>query len=188
MSNINPNSINGNYPIAGQDNDSQGFRDNFTNVKNNLTVAATEVTEIQTNALLKAPLAGTTLNNEMNNTVLPGIQILRASETILDHGPTISGATPISWADGHFQVLYLSGNTTLTFTNWITSGFYAKMRLWVAPASPGLTLTFPATITRIAPSVSNIANLAVTFSNVGPYMYEVSTFDNGINAALLQLI
>jgi hypothetical protein len=35
MSNINPNNINGSYPIAGQDNDSQGFRDNFTNILNN---------------------------------------------------------------------------------------------------------------------------------------------------------
>ena len=29
-SSINPNNIDGTYPIAGQDNDSQGFRDNFT--------------------------------------------------------------------------------------------------------------------------------------------------------------
>ena len=35
-SNINANNIDGTFPIAGQDNDSQGFRDNFTNVKTNL--------------------------------------------------------------------------------------------------------------------------------------------------------
>jgi hypothetical protein len=33
---VNPFNINGNYPIAGQDNDSQGFRDNFTNIKKQL--------------------------------------------------------------------------------------------------------------------------------------------------------
>jgi len=33
MSNINPNNINAAYPVAGVDNDSQGFRDNFTNIK-----------------------------------------------------------------------------------------------------------------------------------------------------------
>ena len=32
-SNINPNNVDTTYPIAGQDNDSQGFRDNFTNIK-----------------------------------------------------------------------------------------------------------------------------------------------------------
>ena len=34
-SSINPSNIDGTYPVAGQDNDSQGFRDNFTNVKTN---------------------------------------------------------------------------------------------------------------------------------------------------------
>jgi hypothetical protein len=46
-SNINPNNINGNYPVAGQDNDSQGFRDNFTNISNNFSFAATEITGLQ---------------------------------------------------------------------------------------------------------------------------------------------
>ena len=32
---INPNNIDSAYPVAGQDNDSQGFRDNFTNIKTN---------------------------------------------------------------------------------------------------------------------------------------------------------
>lgn len=46
-SNINPNNINGNYPVAGQDNDSQGFRDNFTNILNNFSFAASEITDLQ---------------------------------------------------------------------------------------------------------------------------------------------
>ena len=46
-SNINPNNINGNFPIAGQDNDSQGFRDNFTNILNNFSFAASEITDLQ---------------------------------------------------------------------------------------------------------------------------------------------
>ena len=34
-SNINTTSIDADYPIAGQDNNSQGFRDNFGTIKNN---------------------------------------------------------------------------------------------------------------------------------------------------------
>ena len=41
-SQINPNNIDGAYPVAGQDNNSQGFRDNFTNTINNFTKAADE--------------------------------------------------------------------------------------------------------------------------------------------------
>ena len=34
-SNINDTGVNKDYPVAGQDNDSQGFRDNFNVIKDN---------------------------------------------------------------------------------------------------------------------------------------------------------
>ena len=37
------NAIDALYPKAGQDNDSQGFRDNFSNIKNSLTKAKTDL-------------------------------------------------------------------------------------------------------------------------------------------------
>ncbi len=54
-STINSNNINILYPIAGQDNDTQGFRDNFRNIKNNLSTAAQEITALQA-SLAKTPL------------------------------------------------------------------------------------------------------------------------------------
>lgn len=51
-STINPNNIDILYPVAGQDNDTQGFRDNFRNIKNNLNTAAQEITAIQANVAL----------------------------------------------------------------------------------------------------------------------------------------
>jgi len=38
-SNINFSSIDETFPIAGKDNDSQGFRDNFQSIKNSLEAA-----------------------------------------------------------------------------------------------------------------------------------------------------
>jgi len=38
-SSINTTNIDGTFPVAGQDNSSQGFRDNFTNLKTNLGYA-----------------------------------------------------------------------------------------------------------------------------------------------------
>ena len=46
-SNINLTNIDTTYPIAGQDNDSQGFRDNFTNINTNFTEAKTEIEALQ---------------------------------------------------------------------------------------------------------------------------------------------
>lgn len=51
-SNINPSTINITYPIAGQDNDTQGFRDNFSSIKNNFSVAQTEISALQANSAI----------------------------------------------------------------------------------------------------------------------------------------
>jgi hypothetical protein len=39
--------INTNYPIPGVDNDTQGFRDNFRNIQQALSAAASEITELR---------------------------------------------------------------------------------------------------------------------------------------------
>jgi hypothetical protein len=48
-SNINTTNLDTTYPIAGQDNDTQGFRTNFTNIQNNFVVAYNEITALQGN-------------------------------------------------------------------------------------------------------------------------------------------
>jgi hypothetical protein len=50
-SQINPSNIDATYPIAGQDNDTQGFRTNYINIKNNFATAAKEITDIQSNVI-----------------------------------------------------------------------------------------------------------------------------------------
>ena len=47
-SSIVPGNIDGTFPVAGQDNSSQGFRDNFTATKNNFTEAKSEIETLQT--------------------------------------------------------------------------------------------------------------------------------------------
>jgi hypothetical protein len=67
---INPNNIDGAYPVAGQDNNSQGFRDNFTNTSTNFQYAADEISDLQAKVVLKAALTGTVLDNDMNNQLI----------------------------------------------------------------------------------------------------------------------
>lgn len=49
MSSINFESIDQTYPVAGQDNNSQGFRDNFTYIKSAFTTTKAEITALETN-------------------------------------------------------------------------------------------------------------------------------------------
>ena len=50
-SNINPSTINVNFPASDQNNDSQGFRDNFSAIQSALSMASAEISTIQGAAL-----------------------------------------------------------------------------------------------------------------------------------------
>ena len=85
MSDINFGVINEDYPIAGQDNDTQGFRDNFGNIKTALSVTKDEINLLQANAMLKATVDGENdpvTNNMGGSTISNGILTQMASGTI----------------------------------------------------------------------------------------------------------
>lgn len=48
-SQIDPTTIDTTYPIAGQDNDTRGFHDNYRAIQNGLLFAKTEITALQAN-------------------------------------------------------------------------------------------------------------------------------------------
>lgn len=189
MSSINPNNINGSYPVAGQDNDSQGFRDNFTNIKNNFTFSKTEIEDLQAKAILKAPLAGTTLNNDLNNAQLIAAQLLKTTETINNLG-SLSGAINVNWAEGHFQTLTLSGSGNVTFSGWPTSGFYTSLRLEVTPGNTTYTLGLPVVVNTGLNMLSNanVTTRTISFTNTDKHVYEFTTYDAGGSITVIPLV
>ena len=66
-SSLSPSSIDATFPVAGQDNDSQGFRDNFNQIKTDLTNAKSELENLQSTAVLKASLTSpaVTVSNDL---------------------------------------------------------------------------------------------------------------------------
>lgn len=186
-SSINPNNIDGTYPIAGQDNDSQGFRDNFTNIKNNFTFAYDELTDLQSKAVLKSALSGGSLNNDMAYAQLVSAQLLKSVETVNNLG-TKTGSFTISWADGHFQYYTTSGNTTLAFSNWPTSAFYTKLRLQITTDTTNRTVTFPAAVSVGLSDIQGAAGQVVTLPTAGVYLFELTTLDNGATITIQDLL
>ena len=108
-SNINPNNIDTTYPIAGQDNDSQGFRDNFTNIKTNFQYAEDEISDLQTKVILKSALTGTTLDNDMGGAPISNATLNGARTTRVSLGnastQTVPGTIPVDYAAGEFHTL-----------------------------------------------------------------------------------
>ena len=186
-SNINPNNIDGAYPVAGQDNNSQGFRDNFTNTKTNFQYAADEISDLQTNAILKAALAGTTLDNNMlgslvYNGVAADFGLTRAALG------TVSGSTTINYAVGHFQTLTTGGSISLSFSNFPASGTTGIVFVQITVASTAHTLTLPASVSINARGIQGLYSVTnvMNFAAVGTYLFQFITSDAGTSVTVIE--
>jgi hypothetical protein len=119
MSTINTNGLDVNYPIPGQNNNSQGFRNNFTNIKQNLDIAGNEISDLQNKAVLKTALANSTINNDMANTLIANASILQFRNTTYNLGNALVGNVLVDCSIGDVQYGNLAGNINLQFGSWV---------------------------------------------------------------------
>ena len=178
-SSIVPGDIDGTFPTAGQDNSSQGFRDNFTSIKNNFTTAKNEITSLQDNtAVTNGPTS-------FNDNVVSRAVLKDTSETVYPH-TTVSGSITINHENGHYQTLTTSGSITLAFTNFPASSTLGRIILDVTFASTAHTLTTPAAVLH-ADNVTGTSGNTVTAPSTGRYLYEFMTPDGGTTVLMHQL-
>jgi hypothetical protein len=187
-SNINPNNIDGAYPVAGQDNNSQGFRDNFTNTATNFQFAADEITDLQAKAVLKAALVGTTLNNDMGGSILSNAQLQDMSETVVPLG-TVSGTTTINYALGSVQTLTTNGAVSLAFSNFPAAGVSASVTVTVTVANVIHTLIIPTAVSINARGIQglNTSTGVISFASTGTYSFTFSTNNGGTTVSVVEV-
>jgi hypothetical protein len=188
-SNINANNIDATYPVAGVDNDSQGFRTNFTNIKNNLAYAAAEISDLQSNAVLKSALTGTTLNNSMAGALLSGASIKDFREVVYTGLGTTSGTVTLNHANGPYQTVTTADSISLAFSNLPAAGYLGRIRLAVTVANTSHTLTLPASVTLGVEGIGglNISTGIITFTETGTFVFEFTTADAGVNIHIQDL-
>ena len=179
-SNINPNNIDGTYPVAGQDNNSQGFRDNFTNTKTNFQYASDEITDLQNNAVLKSALTGTTLNNDMLGSIVSNGVVVDFGLTRIALG-TVSGSQTINYALGHYQTLSTGGSVSLAFSNFPAAGTAGIVFVQVGITNVSHTLTLPSSVSVNAQGIQglNTSTNVLTFAALGFYTFQFITTDGG---------
>jgi hypothetical protein len=126
---ISYSAIDETYPIAGQDNNSQGFRDNFSYIKSGLTVAATEISALQTNT------AKLNADNDFGLTVISNAETNQLYGSVYPVGTTTSNSY-ISVKQGEYQTFTIGNpetpgvvNITFTFHEWPASDLFAKIRV-----------------------------------------------------------
>lgn len=177
-SNINPNNIDGAYPVAGQDNDSQGFRTNFTNIRNNFTSAKSEIDDLQSKAIVKSALTGTTVNNNMGGTVFQSAEIKDMRETRVDFG-TSSGTLSLDHTSAHNYTVTTSGSVTVSFTGFPAAGKVGRIRFEIAVANTSHTMTLPAAVSKGIQGIAGYSSNIVSFNETGTYLFEFWTDDGG---------
>ena len=112
---INFAAINENFPVAGQDNDTQTFRDNFDTIKTNFSAAKTEITDLQDNA------ARTDEDNDFLYNVVGSLTLQDAYLRKKDYGAAIvAGTQDISFKQAMYHVVKFGANTSLTFSEFPT--------------------------------------------------------------------
>ena len=190
-SSINPNNIDTTYPIAGQDNDSQGFRDNFTNIKSNFEFAETEIDDLQAKGIFKSALTGTVLDNDMAGAVIKNTktQAYRATRIALG---AVTGSAAVDYAAGNWYSVTTSGSITLAFSNIPAAGNQAFITVTVTVANIAHTMTLPSAVGNSASAksivgIQGIVANVITFKEAGTYEFQFHTDDGGASIFLSEL-
>lgn len=190
-SEINPDNIDTAYPVAGQDNSTQGFRTNFTNIKTNFQYAEDEINDLQNNVLLKSPLAGQSIDNNMNDALLYAAQIQDIAATRVAVTPTGSGTltATLNFSSGHYQTFTTTASTIIAFgSNWPASGVYGFMRVEINVASTAHTITLPAAVNVNALGIVGLdtATNVITFPTAGKFTFDFTTYQAGASVTVSQ--
>jgi|TARA_B100000029_G_scaffold382058_2_gene377272 hypothetical protein len=180
-SNIVPGNVDATFPKAGQDNSSQGFRDNFNATKNNFTEAKTEIEALQTN---KASLDG---SSDFADNEVTRAKFKDTSESVYAHGTT-GGSIVLNHTNGHYQTLTTNASITVSFTNLPAASSLGRIILDVTVASTAHTITIPSAVI-VAGNVSggDGSSDTITVPTSGRHLYEFLTPDNGTTILMHEL-
>ena len=174
-SNINFAAINENFPVAGQDNDTQTFRDNFDTIKTNFSSAKTEITDLQDNA------ARTDSDNDFLYNVVGSLTLQDAYLRKKDYGAAIvAGTQDISFKQAMYHVVKVGANTSLSFSEFPTGvvditglGQIGKATLELYGDGSARTITFTTTGGTVIKKSPGFPGSVTVTSATNPVIIEV---------------
>lgn len=157
------------YPVAGIDNDTQGFRDNFDIIKTSLAFAGQEITELQDTTVK------TTIDNDFSGNLIINADLSGVTENAVALAPITNSeiaTNVINFRDGSYQQVIVNIPDADITVEWgptaastLEAERYAKVILELstdeAEAEYGLTFSNP--------------DGAVKYSNNFPFNFKVTT-------------
>jgi hypothetical protein len=172
---INFAAINENFPVAGQDNDTQVFRDNFDTIKNNFSTAKTEITDLQDNA------ARTDQDNDFLYNIVGSVTLNDAYLRKKDYGAAIvAGTQDVSFKQAMYHVIKVGANTSLSFSEFPTGavdltglGQIGKATLELYGDGTARTITFTTTGGTVIKKSPGFPGSVTVTSATNPVIIEV---------------
>lgn len=172
-SNIDFISIDETFPIAGRDNDSQGFRDNFSVIKNNFESAKGEIEDLQLNAIRIDQ------SNNFNKQNIINANFVACSEELFDGG-TVSTTTLVNWQEGAYQTFTVTGNMQFTLTGFPDSGTVGKMRIQINADNVNRQVNFAISGGGSFRKSPNVPSLPITINSANEFhIFEFWTYNSG---------
>ena len=170
MSTIDDTSIDQTFPVAGQDNNSQGFRDNFSTIKNNFTVTKTHIAEVTTNYARK-----NAANNFSGNEITGAL--FKQNFTKIHSIGTITSAANLSTTNGNFQYATVGGDLTITMTDWTqNNNSMEKVVIQLIQSGGARNVTFATNGGTVKTDFSQPVSID---SAANPKLFEAYTYDKG---------
>lgn len=179
---INFAAINENFPVAGQDNDTQVFRDNFDTIKTNFREAKTEITDLQDNAA-RVDEANDFLYNIVGSVTLQDAYLRKK-----DYGGAITAVTQdVSFKQAMYHVIRFGTNCAIQFTEFPTAavdptglGSIGKATLEFYGDGTARTLTFVTSGTTVIKKSPGFPGSVIVTSTTDPVFIEVWQHSTGV--------
>lgn len=166
------------FPVAGQDNDSQGFRDNFSVVKTGLSTANTEILALKNNA------AKLNVDNDFGENNITNANLVANTLDENNTNVNMNGgeSAAVDWSDG--AVYNVSGNASagaigITLQNFPTTNAGSARVVISTANTSNTTFTFNAGIGQTLKTDGNAAwtSTALEVTNTQTMIVDVFTTD-----------
>ena len=176
---INFAAINENFPVAGQDNDTQVFRDNFDSIKTNFSAAKTEIEDLQDNA------ARTDTTSDFNYNIVTTVTLQDAVLLKRDYGAAIVAATQeVSFKQALYHIIKFGNNCAIELIDFpinpvdsLGIGSCGKITLELYGDGTARTLTFTPSGSTVFKKSSTFPGTLTITSATNPVFIEVWQHD-----------
>ena len=180
-SNISTTNIDETFPVAGRDNDSQGFRDNFFYIKENLDTAYTEISDLQSGVARKD-----TDNDFDGNEIQKAVLTQSTKKLNTTYATGAATNIDIPWTSGYVHIIRATNDIQVTFTAWPNTE-YAEMKLIITGDGSDRLVTIEGEGSADIFTDGNAVwtqNIITANSSTNPIVIDAFSYDNGNNVYL----